>query len=194
MVNTMSNYNFRSGNFSRGELEALYREMSRRANARLRRLEKADRAFWAYDKATIFTQRAYGSNRFPSLRRVGSESDKGLIRVLEEVQTFLSSKSSTVSGSKSIDRKILNTFKRKGVDIKDSKEFFNFLQSEQFKKLSNKKISSSFIIDYYTRSSNEGKTNEEIVEELEKFRQGEIKGVDELFKRGGFSIFDVKKL
>lgn len=188
------NYNFRSGKFSRGELEALYREMSRRANARLRNLERADRAFWAYDKATIFTQRAYGSNRFPSLKKIGSESDKGLIRVLEEVQTFLSSKSSTVSGSKSIDRKILNTFKRKGVDIKDSKEFFNFLQSEQFKKLSNKKISSSFIIDYYTRSSNEGKTNDEIAEELEKFRQGEIKGVDELFKRGGFSIFDVKKL
>ena len=190
----MTNYNFCSGDFSRGELEALYREMSRRANARLRRLEKADRAFWAYDKATIFTQRAYGSNRFPTPRRIGSESDKGLIRVLEEVQTFLSSKSSTVSGSKSIDRKILNTFKRKGVDIKDSKEFFNFLQSEQFKKLSNKKISSSFIIDYYTRSSNEGKTNDEIADELEKFRQGEIKGVDELFKRGGFSIFDVKKL
>lgn len=186
------NYNFRSAQFTRGELEALYKNMARTANQRLARLEKADRAFWAYDKATLFTQRAYGRNRF--LSNPSEMTDKGLIRVLEELRTFLGSQTSTVSGSKSVDRKIIKAFEKKGIKIGDKKEFFNFLQSAQFKKLANKKLSSSVLIDYYVRSKEQGDSLEEIIDELEEFRTGEVKGADELFERKGMSILDVKNL
>ena len=186
------NYNFRSGQFTRGELEALYKNMARTANQRLARLEKADRAFWAYDKATLFTQRAYGTNRFKT--SASNMTDKGLIRVLEEMRTFLGSKTSTVSGSKNVDRKILKKFREKKVDIKDPKEFFQFLNSEQFRKLSGKKLSSSVLIDYYVRSSEQGDNLETIKDELEDFRTGKIEGADVLFERKGMTILDVKDL
>lgn len=184
----MSSYNFRSGNFTRGELEALYKQMSRRANSRLRSLERADRAFWAYDKATLYTQRAYGKNRFPT--SPGKMSDKGLIRVLEEAQAFLNSQTSTVRGSKAVDKKIVDTFERKGIKISDKKEFFNFLDSSQFRSLSNKKIDSDRLIEFYTRSKEKGDSNQEIEDLLEEFRQGKIDGIDELYEKQGFNFLE----
>lgn len=186
------NYNFRSGQFSRGELDALYKEMARVANRRLYSLEKNERAFWAYDKATVHTQRAYGKNRFPGVYK--GESDKGIIRELEYIQDFLQSKTSTITGSKSVENKILSTFERKGVDFStvNQREFFNFLQSENFKRLSRKNIDSNRLIDYYTKMVENGKTTD-VEKELEKFRKNEIKGVDELYKRSGLSFFGKRK-
>lgn len=184
----MSSYNFRSGDFTRGELDALYKQMARRANQRLRSLEKADRAFWAYDKATLYTQRAYGKSRFPTTP--GKMTDKGLVRSLEELQVFLNSQTSTVRGSRQVDKRIVDTFSRRGIKIENKKEFFNFLDSSQFRSLSNKKIDSDRLIEFYTRSKEKGDSDEEITELLEDFRQGQIDGIDELFEKQGFSLLE----
>ena len=180
-----TSYNFRQKHWTQGELIALRKDMVKTANRRLSSLEKAERDFWAYDYATLYTQRVYGSNRFSAKSDVSTER---VIRDLEELQKFLNSKSSTVGGSKDIDNKILRTFERKGVKVKNPREFFNFLSSSTFKALSNRKVPSEFLIDYYSRASENGKSEEEIEEELEKYRRGEVDGFDELVEKEGYTL------
>lgn len=83
-------------------LPALQRELitlSKRANVRLAALERAGRARWAYERATLFTQSTTGRNRFFQ----GKITDKKALRAqFEEVTRFLESRSSTISGQKAI--------------------------------------------------------------------------------------------
>lgn len=169
-----------------------YKKLARKANDRLRALEKADRDFWAYDKATLFTQRAYGTKRFKTSDR--GMTEEGRKRAIEEIQNFLKSKSSTVRGSREIDKKIIKKFRTKkhGFTISNEREFFNFLSSENYRNLVNKNISSEMLIDFYDRATEDGVAYSDIEEALKDFREGEIEGVEDLFNEFGMSVFDEK--
>lgn len=173
----------------RKQAETYYRKIAKTANSRLSALEKSDRAFWAYDMATLFTNRAYGKNRFKY--SPAKMSDKGLETATKEIERFLSSASSTVRGSKAIDKKIVNTFREKhDFSISDEREFFNFLSSEEYKNLVGKNISSEFLIDFYDRSTEEGNSYDDILDALDRFRRNEISGVEDLFNEFGLSVLD----
>lgn len=174
---------------SRTEAEKYYRKIAKTANSRLSALEKAGRAFWAYDMATLFTSRAYGKKRFRY--SPAKMTDKSLARATKEIERFLYAESSTVRGSKAIDKKIISTFREKhDFAISNEREFFNFLSSEDYKNLVGKNISSEFLIDFYDRSTEEGKTIDEILEALDKFKRNEITGVEDLFNEFGLSVLD----
>lgn len=170
-----------------------YEKMARRANARLRRLEKAGRAFWAYDSATVYTQKAYGKNRFPQSPR--SMSERAQRRNLREIQKFLGLRTSTVSGSRSVENQIIDTFRsgKHDFEIVDRREFFNFLSSSIFKDISNRTMDSERLIEFYDRmSSEQGKSIDDIKDSLKEWKESESEGVEDLYNKYGMSIFDEK--
>ena len=78
------------------ELNAQRLRLARIANRRLRALESAGRDYWAYDRATNYTQRSRGTNRY-SQKKEWNGSIEGLKQELEELIAFLNSKTGDVS-------------------------------------------------------------------------------------------------
>lgn len=168
-----------------------YEKLARRANARLRRLEKAGRAYWAYDSATVYTQKAYGKNRFPQSTR--NMSERARRRNLREVQKFLGLRTSTVSGSRSVENQIVATFRsdKHKFQIDDKREFFNFLSSSIYKDIANRTVDSERLIEFYDRmSSEQGKDLDFITDALKEWQKSESEGVEDLYNKYGMSIFD----
>lgn len=171
------------------QLEAKREQLARIANTRLRALEKAGRDYWSYDSAVNYTQATRGTNRFSNAKHWRG-TEEGLVSEIQRLLNFLNSKSSTVSGSKAIESRIHNTFKARGRNLDNPREFFNFLNSSYYKKLSNKYISSDKLQEYFDRRITDGDTVESIHEELQLFLDGTIEDVDELFTRSGYSLID----
>lgn len=171
------------------ELNTERLRLARIANRRLRALEAAGRDYWAYDRAVNYTQRSRGSNRY-SQKKEWNGSIEGLKQELEELISFLNSKTSTVSGSKSVENQIITKHKSKGRVLSDPQAYFNFLQSDMYKKLANKYISSEKLQDYFDRRVEDGDTQEEIDNALQDFLNDEIHDVSELFEDAGYSLLD----
>ena len=93
----------RGGFYTIEELEALRRKYAKRANQRLLRLERAGLNYYAYDRAMLYLERTRKSKRFSESR--GFKGNKqALLRELDSLTTFLNSRTSTVSGQRSIER------------------------------------------------------------------------------------------
>ena len=171
------------------ELNTQRLKLARIANRRLRELEAAGRDYWAYDRATDYTQRSRGSNRY-SQKKEWNGTVEGLKQELEELISFLNSKTSTVSGSRALENQIITKHKSKGRTLTDPQSYFNFLQSDMYKKLANKYISSEKLQDYFDRRIEDGDSQEVIVNALQEFLDDEIHDVAELFESAGYSLLD----
>lgn len=149
------------------ELLQYNRIVSKRANTRLKALEKAGLDYYAYDRAVGFTQSEYGRTRFTTSKKLLSPDV--LYQQILEVDRFLSSKSSTISGQRIIRDTRLKKFVDKGLQIDNERDFFNFLASDTFKELAQYldsdqviKLADSLdkkeLLDSFVRAFNEYKT------------------------------------
>lgn len=173
------------------DLNKLRLKLARRANSRLLRLEKKGLVGWAYKPAVRYTQKAYGSNRF-STRKEISDDPFEVIEEVEEIINFLNAESSTVTGVKNIESRITETFRKKGLDIKNPKEFFDFLSSETYKQ-SEKNLSSEQIQELFDRAVGAGKTVMEIKQTLEDFNNKKINTIDELYEGVSLDFWEYVK-
>lgn len=181
------------------DLNNLRVKLARRANSRLLRLEKkaikTDQKYigWAYKPATRYTQKAYGSNRFSTRKKI-SDDPFEVIEEVEEIINFLNAKSSTPTGIRSIENQIIQTFRTKHhLTIKNPKEFLDFLASETFKD-SKKNLSSEQVQDFYDRTINDTKKGiQEIEKALENFNLGKIEDITELYKETGLDFWKYQK-
>lgn len=105
-----------------------YQVLARRANQRLRALEKVGYKTAAYRLATFDTQDFNNSNRYST--RVTGRTDDDLQREYNSIIKFLGWKTSTVKGEKVRREKIVQAFQDKGLDIPDKQAFLDFLASE----------------------------------------------------------------
>ena len=173
---------------SLSRLNSIRLRYARIANERLRRLEKAGRAFWAYDVAVNYTQKAYGKNRFNQARR-WKGSMEGIINEIEKLSQFLNMETSTLRGQRAVDKRIAKTFKQKGLKMNDPKAFFNFLNSAQYKNLANKGITSEQLQEFFDRSVDDQYELSEIYNAFEEFENSDMT-VEELFNRHGYTTLD----
>lgn len=121
------------------ELRTYNTYLTRQANRRMTLLEKKDFDYYAYDRAISYVQ-AEGTyegissyNRFQTDINIIGDYDNMAIQI-QELQRFLQSKSSTISGQREIIRDRIRTFKdRYGIDIDPStaKDFFRYLGTEE---------------------------------------------------------------
>lgn len=173
------------------DLNKLRLKLARRANSRLLRLEKKGLIGWAYKPAVRYTQKAYGSNRF-SMRKEISDDPFEVIEEVEEIINFLNAESSTITGVKNIESRITETFRKKGLDVKNPKDFFDFLSSETYKQ-SEKNLSSEQIQELFDRAVGAGKTAMEIKQTLEDFNNKKINTIDELYEGVGLDFWEYVK-
>lgn len=179
------------------DLNKLRVKLARRANSRLLRLEKkaikTDQKYvgWAYKPATRYTQKAYGSNRF-STRKEISDNPFEVIEELEEIINFLNAESSTVTGVKNIESRIIETFRKKGLEVRNPKDFFDFLSSETYKQ-SEKNLSSEQIQELFDRAVGTGKTVKQVQQTLEDFNNRKINTIDELYEDVGLDFWEYVK-
>lgn len=173
------------------DLNKLRVKLARRANSRLLRLEKKGLVGWAYKPAVRYTQKAYGLNRF-STRKEISDDPFEAIEEVEEIINFLNAESSTVTGVRNIESRITETFRKKGLDVKNPKDFFDFLSSETYKQ-SEKNLSSEQIQELFDRAVGVGKTAMEIKQTLEDFNNKKINTIDELYEDVGLDFWEYVK-
>ena len=166
------------------EIERERVRMVNQANARLRRLEKKGYDRYAYERAMLYLKQSGKGTRFK--RKKPSSADEILSQV-DALTRFLESKTSTVTGLEKVEAKSIEQFKARGFDIKDRKDFFNFLSSELYGRLSKKFISSEILQEIYDKAKSKGISSGDIYRALEEYESGKI-GLDDLTSMAGVSI------
>lgn len=183
---------FRGEFLTLDELNNIRLRYSKIANERLRALEKAGRAYWAYDVAVSYTQRSRGRDRF-SQKKAWEGTKEGLLHEVEEIQSFLNMKTSTLRGSKAVEQRIVNTFQQShGIDIDriGRSDFFNFLTFLNTKSSEYNMMPSEMAIDFYTRSRDDGGKHEDIVNALDEYKKGKIRNLKDLYKKFNLSVIE----
>ena len=170
--------NFYSSSVSTETLEIVRRRLAKRANQRLVRLERSTSQvsgeayhIGAYDVAQDYLRTRNKSDkqnlRFSEklVQRVQGETDREYrYKVLEDIanmQSFLTSKSSTVRGNREIEAQRIAKFQEMGLskEVASSKSFYNFMTSTSYKYLNQQAIDSDRlqeIFDYYVDSDKRG--------------------------------------
>lgn len=121
---------------NRGEEDAfnqLFKESKRvakAANSRLLRLERAGfTESNAYERATYYTDYAYGAERFRVNRRMDVDD---LIEQYREMRTFMRKESSTVSGVRASRDRLIDALESYDIHIEEPNRnaFFSFVNSD----------------------------------------------------------------
>ena len=175
------------------DLRKLRKSLAKRANERLRQLERKGYERNAYTMAQRYINKTRGDNvkRFneglmksANLERLRSD--------LEELQAFLNTETSTIKGIKALEKRDLQNGKESLV-ISNEKEFWDFISSEEFKNAS-KYASSDKLLELYDKAVTVDETTdrrnyEEFKEALKKYADGTIRTFTELEEE-----FDVEVL
>lgn len=138
------------------ELVKRNKALAKRANSALARLEKAGFTRYAYDRAISYTESEYGMTRFTTSRQKLPWIEDLQINI-QEMSKFLSSKSSSISGNKAIDKSIVDAFRKKGVEIPKGQEneFIDLIASDDFETLKKIYVDSGTIIMDMVRLTND---------------------------------------
>lgn len=166
---------------SKQEKQYISQYVSKRANTRLKNLEKkaeTDDGYkgytkYAYQKAEYYNTKV--NDRAKNRYYTGSifDNEDELDIHIQEATNFLLSATSTVRGVNNIVDKKINTFKDKGVKIErgQEKDFFDFLSSRQFEKLK-QYADSNQIIETFTEAREIGQEVDDINTAFMEFMNG----------------------
>ena len=158
------------------EKEKIYasKEASKQANKQLKQLEKEHLTKFAYEVAGHYNEASgRDKNRFYTGGKFKKEKDIEIH--IQNIATFLNSKTATPEGYKQISIDRLNAFREKGIDIPKGKEkdFYDFLSSEQFKSLG-KYADSNQVIETYVDARNAGVDADTINNEFMNFMNDDL--------------------
>lgn len=164
---------YKAGNYT--ALISTYNKLAKRANQRMRELEKKQRktgqdtTYGAYRKAQLALGAKEGEppKRFKENMKWEDTTHElhAFERAFLQVQEFLGSKTSTLTGLQEIRAKREQTWKEKGIKFGTDKEFYNFLNSDLFKSLS-EQFDSDTIIEIFDQMK-ENRTSEEVEKALQ---------------------------
>jgi hypothetical protein len=127
------------------------------SNKKLADLEKNDIKQYAYELAQHFNEKVEKRKTNRYYRGINFKNDEDLNTQLDEMIHFFNAKTSTVEGYKTSIETRLDAFRGKGLNIpKDrEKEFFQFMASDEFKKMG-KEYDSSQVANLVNEARNKG--------------------------------------
>ena len=142
-------------NMSRKEQQKLYKELVPIANRRISDIEKR-----GLKKQSILS----------TLGKRGKFNKKYSKRDFNKLARFMSAETSTVSGIKRAEKNRTAALRALGLDdtLLHEKDFYTFLNSQEYKALSSRNPSED-VIEIYDLMYKQGKTHEEIQEELRDY-------------------------
>lgn len=161
-------FNAYAKDYTNAELQEIRRKLAKRANQRMVRLERAvsnvsGEAYSSYGAYQVFAKDYLrGKRRFSEKIDTG-QGRRALQREITVLQGFLNAKSSTVQGQREIEEKRNKTFesgewgilwktegKRKTpLKFSGTKEFYNFLNSSQFRDIVNAGLNSERLVEMW---------------------------------------------
>lgn len=152
------------------EIERERVRMVNQANARLRRLEAKGYDRYAYERAMLYLKQSGKGTRF---KRKTPSSPAEILSQVDALTRFLESKTSTVTGLEKVEAKSVAQFEARGFELKNKKEFFNFLSSSIYRELLQKHYASGLLQEFYDKAQSQNYSDAEIRELLEEYRRGE---------------------
>lgn len=177
--------------YSINELRRRRAELAKVANSRLRALRRSksyisgnyliEQQQFDYIEFELAEQ---GKKGFSESLKAGGMSEMKIKTQIGQLEEFLAMESSTVGGSRKIERKRVETFISKGIpeELAKSMDFYNFLNSETYKTLEEQYAPSEKIIDLIDKMYNFGITPDDIVDEFRKFQKKGEKGYKAFIK------------
>lgn len=196
--------------YTQDELNAIRVTLAKRANQRLVRLEAptavskvTGESYADFGAATIayeyIKSSRYEDGFYPEKLRFSenfgfSTDNWDIKKEIVSLQKFLRSKSSQVKGQKAIEKKRIETFKSgswgtgkksRGLKTADTKEFYNFLNSDVFHDLVNVGLTSEDIVEVYDKAR-DNKSHDEIMDKMET-------ALDTYREKGNVSFKDFTK-
>lgn len=182
----------KASTYNLAELNKLRRRLAKRANERLRGIERAGYTT-AYVYATTMSgylqpserTRFYEGNRQMDLFTLKEE--------LNELRWFLEAKTSTVGGIRAFERETSKQFANLNSFQKSSELFWKYMSSASVKHLKNMGYSSEELIEFYDFASENKVGYDQIMVALKEFEKGEIDSWDNLYSKVGLSYIEKEK-
>ena len=157
---------------SADQLKQVLPRLAKTANRRLRRLEESGRT-GATEFAYRYAQNYAGKRvhpRFATDKAIQNMNMFELQHLLRNLQLFLGSRTSTLSGLSAMQRETTERFQKKGFDVGNPDKFYSFLHSNEFKRMKSELGSPTVFEDYAERLS-AGISPEDIMRDYKAYLQ-----------------------
>lgn len=182
----------KASSYNLAELNKLRRRLAKRANQRMREIERAGYTD-AYVYATVMSgylqpterTRFYEGNREMDLFTLREE--------LNELRWFLNGKTSTVGGIRKFERQTSEKFAALPSFQRSPDLFWKYMSSATVKHLKKMGYSSEELIEFYDFATENRVGYDQIMDALKEFEKGEIDGWDSLYSRVGLSYIEKER-
>lgn len=161
----------KAADLSAASAASVLRQLAKRANQRLVRLERAGQTQYAYGIAKKYLQ-DIGRNRFAETeKRIKNLSRAQLTGEINAAIKFLTAKTSTLSGIKAVQNSAVERLRAMGYNV-DNGDFFAFLKSDEYK-AALRKITSDEIMCQLDEALYNGVSLDTIIADYRDYLSGE---------------------
>lgn len=161
----------KAADLSAASAASVLRQLAKRANQRLVRLERAGQTQYAYGIAKKYLQ-DIGRNRFAETeKRIKNLTKSQLTSEINVAIEFLTAKTSTLSGIKAVQKSAVDRLREMGYNV-DNGDFFAFLKSDEYK-AALRKITSDEIMRQLDEALYNGVSLDTIIADYRDYLAGE---------------------
>ena len=161
----------KAADLSAASAASVLRQLAKRANQRLVRLERASQTQYAYGIAKKYLQ-DIGRNRFAETeKRIKNLTRSQLTSEINAAIEFLTAKTSTLSGIKAVQKSAVDRLRGMGYNV-DNGDFFAFLKSDEYK-AALRKITSDEIMRQLDEALYTGVSLDTIIADYRDYLSGE---------------------
>lgn len=161
----------KAADLSAASAASVLRQLAKRANQRLVRLERAGQTQYAYGIAKKYLQ-DIGRNRFAETeKRIKNLSMAQITGEINAAIEFLTAKTSTLSGIKAVQKSAVDRLRAMGYNV-DNGDFFAFLKSDEYK-AALRKITSDEIMRQVDEALYNGVSLDTIIADYRSYLAGE---------------------
>ena len=182
----------KASSYDLAELNKLRRRLAKRANQRLREIERAGYTD-AYVYATAMSGYLQPTDRTRFYEGTRQMDLFTLREELNELRWFLNAKTSTVGGIRAFERETSKQFANLKSFKKSPDLFWKYMSSASVKHLKKMGYSSEELIEFYDFASENRVGYDQIMDALKDFEKGEIDSWDNLYSKVGLSYIEKEK-
>lgn len=182
----------KASSYNLAELNKLRRRLAKRANQRMREIERAGYTD-AYVYATTMSGYLQPTERTRFYEGTRQMDLFTLREELNELRWFLNAKTSTVGGIRSFERETSKQFANLKSFKKSPDLFWKYMSSASVKHLKKMGYSSEELIEFYDFASENRVGYDQIIDALKDFEKGEIDSWDNLYSKVGLSYIEKEK-
>lgn len=176
----------KAADLSAASAASVLRQLAKRANQRLVRLERAGQTQYAYGIAKKYL-RDIGRNRFAETdKRIKNLTRSQLTGEINAAIEFLTAKTSTLSGIKAVQKSAVDRLRAMGYNA-DNGDFFVFLKSDEYK-AAVKKLPSTQIFEQLDEALYNGVSLDTIISDYRKYLEGKksFQQIEKFEKTGAY--------